>query len=39
RQAGLNPMIVALPSNQTICAGPWSVDIVAQLLEAREQLH
>ncbi|MFT6876432.1 MAG: iron complex transport system substrate-binding protein [Granulosicoccus sp.] len=39
RQAGLNPIVVSLPSNQTICAGPWSVDVVAKLLEAREQLH
>lgn len=38
RQSGLNPMIVSLPSNQTICAGPWSIDVVAKLLEAREQL-
>jgi iron complex transport system substrate-binding protein len=38
-QAGLNPIVVSLPSNQTICAGPWSVDVVAQLLDAREQLR
>jgi len=38
RQAGLNPVVVSLPSNQTICAGPWSVDIVAELMQAREML-
>ena len=38
-QAGLKPIVVSLPSNQTICAGPWSIDVVAQLLDAREQLR
>ena len=38
RQAGLNPLLISLPSNQTICAGPWSVDIVEKLLQSREQL-
>lgn len=35
RQSGLDPLILSLPSNQTICAGPWSVGLVEQLLEAR----
>jgi len=39
RQSGLNPVIVSLPSNQTICAGPWSVEIVTKLLDARETLY
>lgn len=38
RQAGLDPLIVSLPSNNTICAGPWSVDVVEELLAAREQI-
>lgn len=38
RKAGLDPMIVTVPSNQTICAGPWLVDVIEQLLSAREQL-
>ncbi|ASJ74352.1 ABC transporter substrate-binding protein [Granulosicoccus antarcticus] len=39
RQAGLDPMIISLPSNQTICAGPWLVDVIGQLVEARERLR
>lgn len=38
RAAGLDPLIIRVPSNQTICAGPWTVDVVEQLLEARELL-
>ncbi len=39
RQAGLDPMIISLPSNQTICAGPWLIDVIEQLVDAREQLN
>ena len=35
RQTGLDPLIVSLPSNKTICAGPWSVDVVETLVSAR----
>ncbi len=38
RAAGLDPLIIRVPSNQTICAGPWTVDVVEQLLEARALL-
>jgi iron complex transport system substrate-binding protein len=38
RKAGLNPLVISLPSNETICAGPWSIGIVDKLLVAREQL-
>lgn len=38
RASGLNPAIIPVPSNQTICAGPWTVDIIEQLVEARETL-
>jgi iron complex transport system substrate-binding protein len=38
RQAGLNPLIISLPSNQTICAGPWIIDVIEQLFTARELL-
>jgi iron complex transport system substrate-binding protein len=39
RQAGLDPMIISLPSNQTICAGPWLIEIIEQLVDARERLR
>jgi len=39
RYSGLNPVIIALPSNTTICAGPWSVTNVEILLEARAKLR
>lgn len=39
RKSGLNPIVVSLPSNQTICAGPWSVDLVAKLVEERQRLQ
>ncbi|MFK8075524.1 MAG: ABC transporter substrate-binding protein [Granulosicoccus sp.] len=39
RQSGLDPLILSLPSNQTICAGPWSVGLIEQLLDARQSLE
>ena len=39
RQAGLDPLTLSLPSNQTICAGPWSVGVIEQLVDARESLR
>ncbi|NND90005.1 MAG: ABC transporter substrate-binding protein [Granulosicoccus sp.] len=38
RKAGLNPLIVTVPSNQTICDGPWLVDVIENLANAREEL-
>jgi len=38
RASGLDPLIIRVPSSQTICAGPWTVDVIEQLLEAREML-
>jgi len=34
RQSGLNPEVVNVPSTLTLCAGPWTVDVVEQLIEA-----
>ena len=39
RQSGLDPLLISLPSNQTICAGPWSIDIVERLFNERESLR
>ncbi|MFK7992733.1 MAG: ABC transporter substrate-binding protein [Granulosicoccus sp.] len=38
RASGLNPLIIHVPSNQTICAGPWAVDVIQQLVNARGSL-
>lgn len=38
RRSGLDPLVISLPSNQTICAGPWIIDVIEQLLTARELL-
>lgn len=38
RASGLDPLIVHVPSNQTICAGPWVVDVIEQLINARSTL-
>jgi len=35
RKSGLDPILVDLPSNQSICAGPWSVNIIETLLDAQ----
>jgi len=39
RQSGLDPVLISLPSNQSICAGPWSVNIVETLLSAHERVE
>lgn len=39
RQSGLDPMVVSVPSNETICAGPWLVDVIELMLLAREQIQ
>jgi len=39
RKSGLDPILVNLPSNQSICAGPWSVNIIETLLDAQELIN
>jgi len=39
RQSGLDPLLVTLSSNKTICAGPWSVDVIETLLSAQDSLR
>ncbi len=39
RRSGIDPMVISLPSNETICAGPWLVDVIERLLFARESLQ
>lgn len=39
RASGLDPLIIKVPSNQTICAGPWVVDMIEQLLDAQDRLE
>jgi len=39
RQAGLNPKIVTVPSRMTICAGPWTIDVIEQLHSERLALE
>lgn len=36
--AGLKPHIINIPSRMTICAGPWTVDIIEQLQAERIKL-
>lgn len=38
RKAGLNPQLISIPSNQTICAGPWSVGVIERLVAERSAL-
>jgi len=38
RVAGFNPLVVSVAANKTICAGPWSMDVIEQLVTAREEL-
>ncbi|MBX2886183.1 MAG: ABC transporter substrate-binding protein [Granulosicoccus sp.] len=38
RQAGLNPHIISIPSRMTICAGPWTMDVIEMLQQERKQL-
>lgn len=39
RQSGLNPEVITLPSEYTLCAGPWSVSMLEQLLSVRESIR
>jgi len=38
RDAGVNPQIIHVPSRMTVCGGPWTVDVVEQLLAERLKL-
>jgi len=38
RQRGLNPLVISIPSRQTICAGPWTVDMIEQLTAKRSEI-
>ncbi|SKA75315.1 iron complex transport system substrate-binding protein [Thiothrix eikelboomii] len=35
RGLGLNPHIISIPSNQTICDGPWTLDTIETLVDER----
>lgn len=35
--SGLDPMVIDIPSRQTICAGPWTVDMIELLFEKRSE--
>jgi len=35
RGAGLNPLIITIPSRMTICAGPWTIDVIEELQRQR----
>lgn len=35
RLGGLKAGVINIPSSQTICGGPWSTDVIHQLLDAR----
>lgn len=37
RASGLNPIIIDVPSSQTICEGPWTVDLVESLINERDR--
>jgi iron complex transport system substrate-binding protein len=37
-QSGLDPYIISIPSRMTVCAGPWTVDVLEQLQSERLRL-
>lgn len=37
--AGLNPLVISVPSREMMCAGPWTVDVVERLNQARHRLN
>lgn len=39
RGRGLDPMVISIPGRQTICAGPWSVDMIDLLMAKRMELQ
>lgn len=38
RASGLDPLIISIPSRQTICAGPWTVDMIKRLSLERDNI-
>jgi len=36
--AGLQPRVINVPSRMTVCAGPWTVDVIEQLQSVRKSL-
>ena len=36
--AGLNPQVINIPSRMTVCAGPWTIDVIEQLQMLRHNL-
>lgn len=36
RASGLDPLVINIPSRQTICAGPWTVDMLEILSKERD---
>lgn len=36
--SGLDPLIINIPSRQTVCAGPWTVDMIRRLVTERDKL-
>jgi len=37
-RSGFNPKRIVFPSNKTVCAGPWSLDIIEALVQERIEL-
>ncbi len=37
RATGIDPLIIRIPSNQTICEGPWTLDVIGELVNAHAQ--
>ncbi len=38
RASGVNPHIIHIPSRKTVCAGPWTIDVIEQMQTERLQL-
>jgi len=36
--AGIDPQVISVPSRMTVCAGPWTLDVIAELHAARVAL-
>ncbi len=34
-KGGFNPKRITIPSNKTVCAGPWSLDVIDSLIDSR----
>lgn len=35
--SGLDPLIISIPSRQTICAGPWTIEMIERLEQERDK--